>query len=84
MYTITNAEVKSRLEHFGRNALEVAEKLSESGSRLDFNERLTIEGLKFATIKGILNEASAFALLGHISELEYSFEQVKAWAEFKA
>ena len=81
MYTIGNDELRFRLESFGKTALEMA---AHPGDRpLDNQEKAVLEAMRYSIIKGILSEASIFATLGHIKDMEYSFEQVTAWAEFK-
>ena len=85
MYELKRDELEFRLETFGKVALELAKKVPapDGNSSLDAQEKQIMEAIKYSTIKGILNEAGIFAALGHIKDMEYAFEQVAAWAQYR-
>ena len=85
MYELKKDELQFRLETFGKAALELAKKVPapDGSSPLDTQEKSIMEAIKYSVIRGILNEAGIFAILGHTKDMEYAFEQVAAWAQYR-
>lgn len=81
--TDTTRLLRSTLRHLGEQALKLADALAELGRPLDRQERRVVKLAVNSMIQDLMEEATHFAVFGHMVDFEQAVQQVQNWVALR-